>query len=92
MAEIKLVIFDCDGVLMDSEVISAEAELSVYRKYGLEISAQEFSERFAGSASIEIMKEIERDLELPLSASMLDEIVNAVDLMCGKHAPMIEGV
>jgi len=91
MAELKLVIFDCDGVLMDSEVISAEAELSVYRKYGLEISAQEFSERFAGSASIEIMKEIERDLDLPLSASMLDEIVNAVDLMCGKHAPMIEG-
>ena len=89
MAEIKLVIFDCDGVLMDSELIAAQAELSVYRKYGLKMDAQEFSAKFAGSASIDIMKEIERDLDLPLSASMLDEIVNEIDQMCGKHAPMM---
>ncbi len=91
MSEIKLVIFDCDGVLMDSESIAAKAELSIYRKYGLKIEADEFSQRFAGSASVDILKELETELELPVSASMLDEIVEAVDEQCGKHAPMISG-
>ena len=90
MGEIKLVIFDCDGVLMDSESIATEAELSIYRQYGLKIDAEEFSTRFAGSASNEIMKELEKELELPISASVLDDIVAAVDEQCGKNAPMVK--
>ena len=91
MSEIKLVIFDCDGVLVDSEMIAARAELSVYKRYGLKIDEQEFATRFAGSASIDILKELESELELPVSASMLDEICAAVDEQCGELAQMIEG-
>jgi HAD superfamily hydrolase (TIGR01509 family) len=89
MGEIKLVIFDCDGVLMDSESIAAEAELSVYRNYGLKIDAEEFAIRFAGASSVDIMKQVESELDFPVSASMLSEIVAAVDQQSGKHAPMI---
>ena len=91
MSEIKLVIFDCDGVLVDSEMIAARAELSVYKRYGLKIDEQEFAARFAGSASIDILKELESELELPISASMLDEIGETVDKQCGELATMIEG-
>ena len=91
MAEINLVIFDCDGVLMDSEAIAAEAELSIYRKYGLKLDAEEFAARFAGSASVNILKELEKDLELPVSVSMLDEIIATVDERCGNDAPMMSG-
>lgn len=91
MSEIKLVIFDCDGVLMDSEIYAARAELSVYRQHGLKIDEQEFTARFAGSASIDILKALEDELEVPVSASMLDKISKAVDEKCGQDAPMIEG-
>ncbi|MCP4120621.1 MAG: HAD family phosphatase [Bacteroidetes bacterium] len=89
MAEIKLVIFDCDGVLIDSETIAAKAELSVYSRYGLKIDTEEFAQRFAGSSSVDILKQLEPELDLPVSASMLDEIHAAVDEQCAKQAQMI---
>ena len=92
MAEIKLVMFDCDGVLMDSESIATEAELSVYKKYGIELDAAEFTQRFSGSASFEIMKELEKEVDQPFSASMLDEIHEAVDTLCGENAPLVDHV
>ena len=76
---------------MDSETIATQAGLSVYRKYGLKIDAEEFTIRFAGSATAEILKQLEDELDLPVSASMLDEIVAAVDEQCGKHAQIIAG-
>jgi len=90
MTEIELVIFDCGGVLMDSETIAAKAELGVYSQYGLTIDADEFSQRFAGSSSVDILKELEPELDLPVSASMLDEIVAAVDEQCATQAQMID--
>lgn len=90
MSEIELVIFDCDGVLMDSEHIAAQAEVSIYRRYGLKLDEKEFAIRFAGSSSIDILKELESELELPVSASMLDEVTAEVDKKCGENAPMIE--
>ena len=91
MSEIKLVIFDCDGVLVDSELIAARAELSVYKRYGVKINEAEFATRFAGSASVDILKQLESELELPVSVSMLDEIGEEVDKQCGELATMIEG-
>ncbi len=91
VSEIKLVIFDCDGVLMDSEVIAAQAELSVYRQYGLKLDEREFTARFAGRASIDILQELEKELDVPVSASMLDKIGAEVDKRCGRDAPIIEG-
>jgi HAD superfamily hydrolase (TIGR01509 family) len=89
MAEIELVIFDCDGVLMDSETIAAKAKFDIYSKYGLNIDAEEFSQRFAGSSSVDILKELEPELDLPVSASVLDEIQVAVDEQCAEQAQMI---
>ena len=44
----ELVIFDCDGVLVDSERIAVEVDLMVFNRLGLEISRQELIERFVG--------------------------------------------
>lgn len=39
MAEIDSIIFDCDGVLVDSEVLARRAMQSVYRQAGIEVTA-----------------------------------------------------
>ncbi len=91
MAEIQLVIFDCDGVLMDSEAIATKAECSIYKKFGFEIDETTFSARFSGSASAEILKVLEQEFDRPVSASMLDEITAEVNKRCGENAPAVEG-
>jgi len=46
-----LVIFDCDGVLVDSEVLSCECLVEVLHDYGVSITIQEVFERFLGRSS-----------------------------------------
>ncbi|MEO1141716.1 MAG: HAD family phosphatase [Pseudomonadota bacterium] len=67
MTEIQLVIFDCDGVLMDSEIVAAAAELEIYSEFGIEMSQEEFASRMAGMSSFEVKKRMEEELgrELP---------------------------
>jgi HAD superfamily hydrolase (TIGR01509 family) len=48
MRSIELVIFDCDGVLIDSELISRECALASLRSLGMNIDAETLSSRFLG--------------------------------------------
>ncbi|MBB3952467.1 HAD family hydrolase [Aureimonas jatrophae] len=40
MAQFDLIIFDCDGVLVDSEILARRAVQSVFRQAGIEITAE----------------------------------------------------
>ncbi|CAB3819279.1 MAG: HAD family hydrolase [Achromobacter sp.] len=44
----RLVIFDCDGVLIDSEIIAARAQSCALAEHGIAITPQEAARRFAG--------------------------------------------
>ena len=44
MPQPDLVIFDCDGVLVDSEIIAARVEAELLTAAGFEITAEELSE------------------------------------------------
>jgi len=43
-----LVIFDCDGVLIDSELLSIRADRECLVECGIELSADEIRERYTG--------------------------------------------
>lgn len=45
---IQAVIFDCDGVLVDSEVIALEVEIAAAREVGLSYDLDEYKARFMG--------------------------------------------
>jgi HAD superfamily hydrolase (TIGR01509 family) len=47
-----LVIFDCDGVLIDSELLSVRADVECLAEYGIELTAEEIIERYAGTSSM----------------------------------------
>ncbi|RUT91989.1 HAD family hydrolase, partial [Mesorhizobium sp. USDA-HM6] len=48
MPQPDLVIFDCDGVLVDSEILAARVEAELLTQAGYEISAEEIFETYAG--------------------------------------------
>jgi len=54
-----LVIFDCDGVLIDSELLSVEADLACLAEEGIEISAEEILERYTGISMVGMLADLE---------------------------------
>ncbi len=61
-----LVIFDCDGVLVDSEVISCRVHADVLTRYGYPITAEQVHQRFLGRTARDATAEVERELGRPL--------------------------
>jgi len=90
MTELQLVIFDCDGVLMDSEIVAAAAELEIYSEFGVEMTPEEFSERFAGKDSALIKLDLEAELGRKLPEDTMKKIHANVDEKCGSEAKMIK--
>lgn len=66
---VDLVIFDCDGVLIDSEVISTRATVQALADVGYRISEFEAFRRFVGRSYASIRSDIEADWGQALPAS-----------------------
>jgi HAD superfamily hydrolase (TIGR01509 family) len=64
-----LLIFDCDGVLVDSEVISCRVHAEVLTRHGYPIGAEQVRERFLGRSARDAKLEVERELGRPLAAA-----------------------
>ena len=57
-----LIIFDCDGVLVDSEVISCRAHADVLSRHGYPITQQQVFDRFLGRSTRQANSEVEAEL------------------------------
>ncbi|WP_332065915.1 HAD family hydrolase [Bartonella sp. CB189] len=74
MPKIDLVIFDCDGVLVDSEYLAAKIGSQLLKQTGYEISPEELSEHYAGLTFLDSLKEIEKKTKKPISAHLIDKM------------------
>jgi HAD superfamily hydrolase (TIGR01509 family) len=61
-SNLDLVIFDCDGVLVDSEVISCRAHAETLSRHGYPITADQVLERFLGVSDREARMAVEAEL------------------------------
>ena len=66
MSEFDLVIFDCDGVLIDSEIISARMLVAELARLGLEIDLTYVERNFLGRSYPVVMEVIRREFGLDL--------------------------
>jgi HAD superfamily hydrolase (TIGR01509 family) len=64
-------IFDCDGVLIDSEILVCRLVSEELTALGLPLSVEDVILRFAGRPEREMMAELERDYGGPLPESFL---------------------
>jgi len=69
-----LVIFDCDGVLVDSEPIINQAHANVLTACGYPISEQDLVERFCGMSDPEMLGVIEREWGRALPAFYAERV------------------
>jgi HAD superfamily hydrolase (TIGR01509 family) len=58
LAEIELVIFDCDGVLIDSERLAVKMEAKLLTEFGWPLSEAEVVERFTGRSQAAMFEQI----------------------------------
>jgi HAD superfamily hydrolase (TIGR01509 family) len=63
-----LVVFDCDGVLVDSEVLAIPLDRLLLRHFGVEMTEAEVADRFLGRSNSAIAEYIEAHLGHPLPA------------------------
>ena len=61
-SSVELVIFDCDGVLVDSEVISCRAHAETLTRHGYPITSEQVLTRFLGVSDREARQAIETEL------------------------------
>ena len=66
---VDLIIFDCDGVLVDSEVISCRAHAETLTRHGYPITSEQVFERFLGRS----MRQATREVEAELGRSLPDD-------------------
>ena len=61
----RLVLFDCDGVLVDSEPIAIRIDVEMFAEVGLTVSEQEVIERFVGRSPEVMAQAVEEQLGHP---------------------------
>lgn len=70
----ELVIFDCDGVLVDSEVVVIEIEAALLTAAGFPLTADEIADRFVGLSYPDMMTMLESDFGRPVPAELSEQI------------------
>ncbi|MCP5085093.1 MAG: HAD family phosphatase [Alphaproteobacteria bacterium] len=63
---VEHVIFDCDGVLVDSEWLACIAESEVFTDLGVEVSPEYVRDNYVGMANVTMFAQFEADFGLPL--------------------------
>lgn len=62
----ELVIFDCDGVLVDSERLAVKVDVEVLARLGWPLSEEEVVQRFVGVSDADVTRMIEERLGSPV--------------------------
>lgn len=92
MSQFDLIIFDCDGVLVDSEILAAQVESKLITDAGYPITAEEICERFAGMTWRDILFTVEKESSVPLPATLLDASHKMLDERIRRELKAIPGV
>lgn len=92
MSPLELVIFDCDGVLVDSERIAIRVDAIVLADLGWPLSEAEIIERFVGRSEEHFVREIEAYLGHPLPGNWDDTYQHLYTAAFEKELRAVDGV
>lgn len=89
---LKLVIFDCDGVLIDSEVLMHRALIEALARYGVHMTCDEAIERYTGHPSNFEKEDIEARYHITLPPECFEIRRSIVSELYKKELRPIPGV
>jgi len=88
---IRLVIFDCDGVLIDSEALCDRVISAELHRVGWALSPQDCHHRFLGLTFPDIRQAAEAHLGRPLGPKWVEGVVQRVTQVMATEAEPIQG-
>jgi HAD superfamily hydrolase (TIGR01509 family) len=88
----KYILFDCDGVLVDSEIIAANVLLRLLRPFGYEMNVKHFMQRFAGMKDHDILAHISASHQIQFPAQFPHQLEEAIDDSLKAELQAIGGV
>jgi D-ribulokinase len=87
-----VVIFDCDGVLVDSEVIALAVTRRMLGEAGLRLSDEETRERFLGMRQDSGLRRVEAELGTPLPKAFPSDLSREILATFERELKGVEGV
>jgi HAD superfamily hydrolase (TIGR01509 family) len=88
----KYILFDCDGVLVDSEIIAANVLLRLLKPFGYEMNVKHFMQRFAGMKDNDILAHISESHQIQFPAQFPHQLEEAIDDSLQAELQAINGV
>ncbi|MEM8646508.1 MAG: HAD-IA family hydrolase [Pseudomonadota bacterium] len=86
------VIFDCDGVLIDSEWLACTAEAEVFSDLGVEMTPEYVRDTYVGMANEDMFAKFEADFGMPLPADFEERHFAKTMALFAQELRAIEGV
>ena len=67
MNQVDCVLFDCDGTLVDSEVLCSKASVHMFAHYGIELALEEVFKKYKGVKLYDVIEQVnaERGVNFP---------------------------
>lgn len=88
---LELVIFDCDGVLIDSEALCNRVVAEILTEAGWPMSAAECADRFIGMSFHAMQPQIEARLGRALGDDWIDRVVDVVTQAMAREVEPVAG-
>ena len=90
-AALRLVIFDCDGVLVDSEPVSNRILAEELTALGWPMDTEDATQRFLGVSLHDMAPTIERRIGRKLPATWRDDVTERIVRALAKESTAIPG-
>jgi len=89
---VKAVIFDLDGLLIETEIVSYKIYKELLQKYGYEFSVEEYTRTYSGKTEIRNVMTLIENYQLPWTVEQgLSEILRVEDRMISEGIALKKG-
>ncbi|MBP2169922.1 HAD superfamily hydrolase (TIGR01509 family) [Erwinia toletana] len=88
---LELIIFDCDGVLVDSEIIGIRLTVSLLNQHGVAIGFDEFTRDYSGLAWSELIDKVRADKGVNIAESIHQQFYSLLMAEFGNSLSRIAG-
>ena len=87
----KLVIFDCDGVLVDSEQVTNEVMVASLKRYGLTMTVEQSMDHFVGGTMASVMSK-SRAMGADLPETWIDDVYAEMYARLEQGVDLVPGI
>src|SRR3546814_18887848 len=87
-----LVIFDCDGVLIDSEVLSQREEVACLAAHGFPVPLEEVAARYLGISGAAMFADLEARFGRKVPQALIDDLRDRIAAACAAELAAMPGI